>query len=316
VAETEQRAASIRIDYRDGRQVTVPRGFSILEASRWARIPHASVCGGRGRCSTCRVRVMKGLDQLPPPQIAEMVTLKRIGAPVGVRLACQVRPTSALAVTPLVPVGRPLDGLRVKLDEGRELSLTALFIDLRDSTRLAAGRLPFDAIFIVDRYIQAVTAAISACHGHITSVAGDGIMSVFGVDGAGARGACDALAAACAAWRSIDQVSGDLAADLGAPLRFGIGVHSGIAVIGAVGLPDQTSVHFLGDVGNIASRLESLTKEMDCTLIVSAATLAMSDLDQPLWHRTEVAIRGRDEGTLEVFPIRRREDVALPGGAV
>jgi adenylate cyclase len=156
----ERHKGGVRVDYSAGRSIVVPRGFSILEASRWAGIPHASVCGARGRCSTCRVRVLHGLERLAAPAPAELVTLQRIRAPASVRLACQTRPTSDLGVTPLVPAGRPLDGLRVDLGQGRELMVTALFVDLRDSTRLAADRLPFDALFIVDRYIQGTTAAI------------------------------------------------------------------------------------------------------------------------------------------------------------
>ena len=49
----------MRIAYPNGRQASFPRGRSILEVSRAAGIPHASVCGGRGRCSTCRVRVVR-----------------------------------------------------------------------------------------------------------------------------------------------------------------------------------------------------------------------------------------------------------------
>ena len=74
---------------------------------------------------------------------------------------------------------------------------------------------------------------------------------------------------------------------------------------------DRASVHFLGDVGNVASRLEGLTKELDCTLIVSAATLAMSGFDRPQWRGTDVSIRGRGEGTLTVFPIQRLDDIVF-----
>ena len=59
----ERHIKGVEIDYRAVRRVTVPRGFSILEASRWAAVPHASVCGGRGRCTTCRVRVWRGLER-------------------------------------------------------------------------------------------------------------------------------------------------------------------------------------------------------------------------------------------------------------
>src|SRR4030088_408072 len=75
--------------------------FAVLGASCWPGIPHASVCGGRGRFSTCRVRVTKGAEQLAPPGPIEARTLERIGNPVGVRLAGQIRPQADIAVEPL-----------------------------------------------------------------------------------------------------------------------------------------------------------------------------------------------------------------------
>jgi adenylate cyclase len=306
----ELRKNSIRVRYKNGKQVTAPRGYSILEVSRWAKIPHASVCGARGRCSTCRVRVIQGLEELPPPNRPELATLQRINAPVGVRLACQVRPTADVCVHLLVPADRPLDGLRVELDEGRELFVTALFVDLRDSTRLAAGRLPFDAMFIVDRYVQATTGAIHRHRGHVTSVAGDGIMSVFGLDGDAVSGARNALIAANAIWRAIDNISRDLAEEIGASLAFGIGLHSGLSVLGAVGHPDRPSLQFLGDTGNVAAKLESLTKERGCKLIVSMATLATAQWPQRVGRVANVNIRGHDSDT-EVILIDGRLELSL-----
>jgi adenylate cyclase len=305
----ERHRGGIGIHYRPNRSITVPRGFSILEASRWARIPHVSVCGGRGRCSTCRVRVSRGLEQLAPPTPAELSTLQRFNFPIGIRLACQVRPTSDISVTALVQDARPLDGLRIDLNEGRELLVTALYTDLRDSTRFAAGRLPFDAIFIVNHYIQATTAAILAHGGQVTSVAGDGIMGMFGLDGDPRAGARQALLAAEAIWLAIDQVSAALSSELESPLRFGIGSHSGLSVVGVVGPPRRTSLQFLGDTGNVAARLQSLTKEMNCTLIVSPATLSAAQWESPNWRHAEVDIRG-GEAAMPVFLIDRRDELA------
>ena len=93
---------SVRITYPGGQVVSVPKGFTILESSRQAGIAHASVCGGRGRCSTCRVRVLQGVQQLPPPEAAEARVLTRLGTAPNVRLACQLRPLHDLAVLPLL----------------------------------------------------------------------------------------------------------------------------------------------------------------------------------------------------------------------
>src|SRR5262249_5044066 len=113
---------------------------------------------------------------------------------------------------------------------GRELQIAAMFVDLRESTRLATGRLPFDALFIFDRYIQAVTQAIRRNGGHATSIAGDGVMSVFGVDEAIASAARNAFQAALEIWNGLEILSAELADELRAPLRVGIGVHVGLAV--------------------------------------------------------------------------------------
>src|SRR5262249_42718836 len=150
-------------------------GFSVLEASRWAGIPHASVCGGRGRCSTCRVRVVVGGESLAVPSAMERATLARIGAARDVRLACQIRPSADIAVAPLVAPTRAeasgADRFTAAAEGGAEIQIAAMFVDLRQSTRLAAGRLPYDALFLFDRYIQAVTGPIRDNGGHVTSIA-------------------------------------------------------------------------------------------------------------------------------------------------
>ena len=87
-----------RITYIGGPAIDIEPGRTLLEASRSAGVRHASVCGGRARCTTCRVRIEVGLDSLPAPTGAEAITLRSIEAPPNVRLACQIRPTSSLTV--------------------------------------------------------------------------------------------------------------------------------------------------------------------------------------------------------------------------
>jgi adenylate cyclase len=176
--------------------------------------------------------------------------------------------------------------------------------------------LPFDTLFILDRYIQAATAGILAHGGFITSVAGDGIMAVFGFDSDAATGARQALASAEAMWRAIDAVSAELADEIGSPPRFGIGVHSGPAIVGALGPPDRLSLQFLGDTGNVAARLQALTKEMKCTMIVAQQTTAFAGLPTPDWRPAEMQVRGIDDA-ISAFLIEQCEQLtaAQAGGA-
>jgi adenylate cyclase len=292
-----RRFASIRITYPGGRIVTVPAGFSVLEASRWARIPHASVCGGRGRCSTCRVRVAAG-EGMGVPAAMEQQTLVRINAPPDVRLACQLRPTADLSVDLLVrPSREPQAGAArfdAAIEGGKELEIAALFVDLRESTKLATGRLPYDALFLFDRYIQAVTAAVRQNSGHVTSIAGDGVMSVFGADGHVADTARDAGKAALQIWSALDSLNEELAGELGGPLRVGMGLHLGVAVVGMIGSAEHRSLQFLGDTGNVAAKLEEQTKPLDCTLVASTAAVARIALVTAGVETTVVSIAGRE----------------------
>ncbi len=155
------------------------------------------------------------------------------------------------------------------VEGGRELTITAMYVDLRESTRLAAGRLPYDALFLADRYIQAVTQAIRANNGQVTSIAGDGVMSIFGVDGRAPKAARDACAAALQVWDALDDLNAGLANELETPMRFGIGIHAGLAVVGWMHGVDARSLQFLGDTGNVAAKLEAETKQRGCTMAAS-----------------------------------------------
>src|SRR6201998_3335068 len=158
----QRRHGLVRIVYRDGRSFEVTPGTSVLEASRLAGIPHASVCGGRGRCSTCRIRVRGEIHSIDPPAEDEMRVLQRIGATSSVRLACQLRPRGAVEVTPLLPpFANALDGRRrVDFAQGSEREIAILFVDIRGFTALSEGRLPYDVVFVLNRYFAAMGRAV------------------------------------------------------------------------------------------------------------------------------------------------------------
>jgi len=307
-----KRFRAIRITYPGNRVVTVPPGFSVLEASRWAGIPHVSVCGGRGRCSTCRIRVIAGAESLPAPHPVEQQTLDRIHAPPNVRLACQIRPAADIAVDLLVSAAggaRPgAARFDAAVEGGKELEIAALFVDLRDSTGLATGRLPFDALFLFDRYIQAVTSAVRQNAGYVTSIAGDGVMSVFGVEGDAAGAARNGLKAALEIWSALDLLNDELAAELAAPLRVGIGLHVGVSVVGWLPSGSSRSLQFLGDTGNIAAKLEAETKPLGCTVMASIAALTKI-APLPADVETLLAPIAGKERAIPVAVFRNRDDL-------
>jgi adenylate cyclase len=312
----QRRRGLVHIGYPDGRFVEVMPGTSVLEASRLAGIPHAHVCGGRGRCSTCRVRVRGEADSIDPPGEDELRVLRRIGATPNVRLACQLRPHGAIEVTPLLPpFAHAVDGQRrVDFAQGSEREIAILFADIRGFTSLAEGRLPYDVVFVLNRYFTAMGRAVEAAGGRVDKFIGDGVMALFGI-ASGAEAACrQALVAARLMSERLEELNRSLQGELDQPLRIGIGIHVGPTIVGEMGYGSAVAITAIGDAVNTASRLETLTKTYGCELVVSEETVVRAGLDLSGYPRHEVEIRGKRD-MLAVRTLGRAAELPALGGA-
>jgi adenylate cyclase len=309
-----RRHGFIRIAYADGRFVDVTPGTSVLEASRVAGIPHAHICGGRGRCSTCRVRVRSEIGSIDPPGDTERRVLRRIGATSNVRLACQLRPRGPVEVTPLLPpFAYARDGSRrVDFAQGSEREIAILFADIRGFTTLSEGRLPYDVVFILNRYFAAVGRSVESVGGRIDKFLGDGVMALFGIETGAAEGCRSALAAARLTSERMGELNASLSGEIDQPLRIGIGIHTGPIIIGEMGYGGAASITAIGDAVNTASRLEELSKEYHCELVVSEAVVLRAGLDLGAFPRHEIEIRGRRE-MLAVRTLPRAAELPVSG---
>jgi adenylate cyclase len=300
----ERRRGIFQVTYPEGRRVRVTTGATLLEVSRGAGIPHASVCGGRGRCSTCRVRVGAGADRLPPPSEAEARVLARIGAAPTTRLACQTRPLADVEITPLLSAtAGPRQAMKAaRQQQGEEREVAVLFADLRGFTALAEDRLPYDVVFVLNRYFAAMGTAVEESGGRVDKFIGDGVMALFGTDRDVEAGCRDALAAARRMIEHLDELNKALENDLDRPLRIGIGIHSGPVILGEMGYGQATSMTAIGDSVNTASRLEALTKDFEAELVLSEPVATRAGLDLGAFPRHEIELRGR-AGQLAVFVV-------------
>jgi len=293
----QRRHGVVRLTYPSGRVVPIVRGVSVLEASRMAGIPHASVCGGRGRCSTCRIRVDGPPEAVLVPAPEEVKVLRRVGAAPDVRLACQLRPHGDLRVTPLLPAtAQARDGFsRPGYLHGAEREIAILFGDLRSFTQLSEKKLPYDLVFLLNRYFAETGHAVEAAGGHIDKFIGDGVMALFGLDSGVEAGCRQALAAARDMSARMESLNHALVHDIPEPLRIGIGIHTGPAIVGEMGYGSAVSVTAVGDSVNTASRIEGLTKTYGCELVISEAVALRAGIDVGDAPRHEIEIRGRVE---------------------
>jgi len=279
-----------------GQRLPVLPGASILETLRDHGIPHASVCGGRARCTTCRVRVADGLARLAAPSPVEAQALARIEAPPNVRLACQTRPRSDVTVAPLLPPGAdPAAARRPGSPQGRERPVVAMFVDLRESTKLCESRLPYDAVFVMNQFFAEMHDALRETSGYYAQFRGDGLLALYGLESELPQACRDALRGAASMQSRIERLSASLADELAEPMRIGIGMHAGLAIVGTMGPPAAPIHSAIGDNINIAARFEGMTKIYKCVLAVSAETLRHAGVDPKDAPLHQVRVRGRSE---------------------
>jgi len=298
----ERRRGTVTLTYPD-RQVRIPKGMSVLEGSLRHQVPHASVCGGRARCSTCRVRVVSDRSALPKPSGRELHVLKRVGAAAdpAIRLACQLRPTTDIAFIPILPplIGAEFVRNRTRVHLGQERYIVSMFVDMRGSSRFAEERLPFDAIFLVNRFLDAASKAVVDAGGLPNQFIGDGLLALFGLKVDPGTACRQALKAAASVAANIEYLNHQLASDLREPIQFGIGIHGGDVIVGDIGYRERTVFTALGDAVNVAARLQDMTKALDCIVVISEEIFRTAGISGDALPATTIDVRGRD-GTVAV----------------
>lgn len=293
------RTSKVAITYPGGQVFKAQPNATLLETSRANGFPHASVCGGRARCSTCRTLIIDGGDTLPEPSAEETKVLTRVNADNRVRLACQIRPKSPLTVHPLVPANgdaAPSQMTRDAYHWGVEKPVVIMFADLRNFTGLSEERLPYDTVFLLNRYLGLMREAIEDAGGQIDKFIGDGIMAIFGISADINTAARQSLDASARMAQALKQLNEELSTSVSSPLRMGVGLHLGPVIlgrIGAAGRGQSDSITALGDTVNAASRLETASKDLGSFLVASRPVLkaASIKLEDDLFH--PITVKGK-----------------------
>src|SRR6266571_3774318 len=294
---SERRRGMVTVSYPD-KQVRVPKGLSVLEASLRFKIPHASVCGGRARCSTCRVRVVSDRAALPRPSRREAFVLNRVGAgDPSIRLACQLRPQTDVAVIPVLPphIGADFVRNRRRINIGEERYVVSMFVDMRGSTKLSEERLPFDIVFLINRFVDAASQAVTDAGGQPNQFVGDGVLALFGLDVDRATACRQALRAAALVASNVAYLNHQFATEVRDPIQYGIGIHAGEVIVGDIGFRDHTIFTALGDAVNVAARLQDMTKTLECRAVISEEVCGTAGIAVDPLKRHRVEIRGRVE---------------------
>jgi adenylate cyclase len=301
-----RRRNAVQIQYVDGPAITSEKGMTLLEMARSGGVPHTALCGGKGRCTTCRVIVEEGADLLHPPSETELRSLQAVNAPPNSRLACQIRP---VAPTTVFRVFRPEGGRsRAHASQGQEQRLAILFLDMRGFTARTTGQLPYDVVFLLNRFFDSIVPSITGAGGTVDKYLGDGLLAVFEAETeeASAKAALEAAAGVGSALQVFNQT---LRAEGTQPVRIGMGLHLGNLVLGEIGVAGNAPRTIIGDSVNAASRLEQQTKALSVELLISAPLLTAAKVPAEDLDLQEFELRGVPE-PVSALPVRRA--AALP----
>ena len=293
--------------FPDGVEVASDDDATILEASLGAGLPHIHECGGHGRCSTCRVAIVSGLDECTARTPAERALAERLGFPTEVRLACQTRVTGDVVIRRLVldDVDTALTSL-IRRDAsvayvGREEHAAIVFVDIEEFTRFSEPLPPYDVIHFLRRFFTRMERVVVRHGGIVNNYMGDGMLAVFGLDsqnGATLRAirACLAMEKEAEELKPYERVLG------GAELDIRIGLHVGDVVVGALGRPGNSRESVIGDAVNTASRVESANKVTGTRFLVSQAAYDEVRDDVVVRGRFDVALKGKS-GTHTLYNV-------------
>lgn len=176
--------------------------------------------------------------------------------------------------------------------DGLEVDLSVLFCDVRGFTSYAESATAREVIAVLNRLFEVLVPIVEEHGGHVDKFIGDGLMAVFGAPDFHVDHADRAAAAAC------EMVAAARAASL--PLSVGCGVNSGVVVAGALGGAGRLNFSVIGDVVNVAARVEAATRQTGDDVLVTAETRRrLTDVDR-LVSRGTIPLKGKSE-PVELF---------------
>ena len=257
----------------DNREIDITEEESILIASLRNNISHLSACGGTGKCSTCRIEILDGLENCLPRGELEERLAQKLSFPSNIRLGCQTKLKGNISFRRLLLDKRDAD-LNNQITEqklesvGTIRNLTILFCDIKGFTPFSESLSAYDVIFILNRYFSIMREVIIRHGGEVNNYIGDAVMAIFGLKESRQQ-SLRAVSASVEMLKEMDQFKSYLKKAYGRDFDIRVGVHYGEVISGSVGSGDDRKLTVIGDAVNIASRIEAINKEAGTRLLIS-----------------------------------------------
>lgn len=297
------------IEFKDEKIIEINDDQTILEASLKAGIPHYHECGGNAKCSTCRVLILEGEENLTPRNEKELKLKKIVGFGDEIRLACQTKVTGEGVIVKRI-IRDETDATIYShfhkkhstfQEVGEEKQLGLFFIDIRNFTPFMESNLSFDVIHIISRLFQIFKNAIETHKGKIIETAGDEIYAVFGFKEPFKQAINSAVACGTQILNDLKIFNKTYAESyFHHVFEVGIGIHAGTVIVGNIGLGVSNHFIVMGFPVNIAARIQEATRKVNNSFLISefVNSLISNPIETP--PSTNIELKGVS-GTAKVF---------------
>lgn len=259
----------------DQQKVESSEAETLLEVAQRADIPITHVCQGNGRCSTCRVQIIEGQENVSPPSDSEKLIAVQMGFGETIRLACQAKIIGDITIRRLVLDEEDIEVTSLLIQDaksslvGAEKEVLILFADIRNFTSLAEALLPYDVIHFLNRYFHAMNKVITSFGGNINNYMGDGFLALFDIENA-QHDVLRGIMAGLEMLRVVEtKILPYVKSLFGKDLRIGIGMHRGMVVAGSLGDSPNKKNTIIGDAVNVTSRIEKSNKDLNTSFLIS-----------------------------------------------
>lgn len=282
---------------------------TILQAALRQGINHSHACGGNAFCSTCRIYIEEGIENLDKRNENEQKLADQLGLMDEVRLACQTAPKGAVAARRLVldDVDRNIIMQHGESHKprslGEEKEASILFVDIADYTAFTEQTPAYDVVHVLNRYFYIAGSIIKQNNGRIIDYYGDGFLAIFGLDD-NAKHATDVIKAGFALQDAIDKFDHDIHDLVDKDFRIRLGAHTGKVIWGTIGIEGMQKEAAIGDAVNFASRIEQANKTLNTKFLISEPLYKKFDKWCTVKSSHEIKPKGK-EGIHKVYALDR-----------
>ncbi|SIQ73933.1 adenylate/guanylate cyclase domain-containing protein [Maribacter ulvicola] len=281
---------------------------TVLEAVLRAHINHSHTCGGTGKCSTCRIRVIKGIENCNTRNKIEQLIADKLSFPSEVRLACQTKVSGDISIRRIVSDELDQEIIFEQFSEnskgalGNQQKLTMVFTDIVNYTSWAEKFPPYDTMHVLNRYYKIMNKVIVDNHGFISDVTGDGILAIFGLNKENGNSVLDATMAIREMHHMLRKFNNYLMANFNTKYEIRIGVHYGNVIVGSLNFGSMKKMAVIGDNVNFASRVETANKLFKTKLLFSEDAYQMIKEKFPKYKVYTTLLKGKS-GEYKLYEI-------------